>query len=117
MCGIAGIHSPDPAQHQAISAMARSLTHRGPDDEGFYRDTSIALGMTRLSIIDLETGLYPIRNEDDTLVLICNGEIYNSPELRDTLTSLGHRFKTETDVEVILHLYEEHGENLSLIHI
>ena len=117
MCGIAGIHSPDPAQHQAISAMARSLAHRGPDDEGFYRDTSIALGMTRLSIIDLETGLYPIRNEDDTLVLICNGEIYNSPELRDTLTSLGHRFKTETDVEVILHLYEEHGENLSLIHI
>jgi len=91
--------------------MARSLAHRGPDDEGFYRDTSIALGMTRLSIIDLETGLYPIRNEDDTLVLICNGEIYNSPELRDTLTSLGHRFKTETDVEVILHLYEEHGEN------
>ena len=56
--------------------MARSLAHRGPDDEGFYRDTSIALGMTRLSIIDLETGLYPIRNEDDTLVLICNGEIY-----------------------------------------
>ena len=91
--------------------MARSLEHRGPDDEGFYRDASISLGQTRLSIIDLETGLYPISNEDDTLVLICNGEIYNSPELRKSLISRGHRFRTRTDVEVILHLYEEHGDN------
>ena len=89
--------------------MTRALAHRGPDGEGYYRDSSIALGHRRLSIVDIEGGRQPITNEDETLVLICNGEIYNSPGLRADLLKAGHRFKTATDVEVILHLYEEHG--------
>ena len=111
MCGIAGILSPDPLQRERISAMAAALHHRGPDDQGYYRQGPITLAQTRLSIIDLETGHQPILNEDETLVLICNGEIYNSPELRKTLVDLGHRFRTRTDVEVILHLYEEYGDD------
>jgi asparagine synthase (glutamine-hydrolysing) len=78
---------------------------------GFFEDEGVALGHTRLSIIDLEGGAQPIPNEDETLQLVCNGEIYNSPELRRDLESKGHRFRTRTDVEVILHLYEEYGES------
>lgn len=111
MCGIAGILSPDPLQRERISHMAAALHHRGPDDQGYYRQGPITLAQTRLSIIDLETGHQPILNEDETLVLICNGEIYNSPELRKTLIDLGHQFRTRTDVEVILHLYEEYGDD------
>ncbi len=91
--------------------MTDVLAHRGPDDSGFYHDDYIALGQRRLSIIDLNTGRQPISNEDDTLQLVCNGEIYNSPRLRKELVANGHQFKTATDVEVILHLYEDHGEN------
>jgi asparagine synthase (glutamine-hydrolysing) len=109
MCGIAGITGPDRVT--AIVPMTEVLTHRGPDDSGFYHDDHIALGQRRLSIIDLNTGKQPISNEDGTLQLVCNGEIYNSPQLRKTLIAKGHQFKTATDVEVILHLYEEHGEN------
>ena len=109
MCGIAGITGPDRVT--AIVPMTEVLTHRGPDDSGFYHDDHIALGQRRLSIIDLSTGKQPISNEDGTLQLVCNGEIYNSPQLRKTLIAKGHQFKTATDVEVILHLYEEHGEN------
>jgi len=90
--------------------MTRCLIHRGPDGTGFYEDDRISLGHTRLSIIDLEGGAQPISNEDDNLQLVCNGEIYNSPLLRRQLLGRGHSFKTLTDVEVILHLYEEHGE-------
>ncbi len=109
MCGIAGITG---AQHgSAIQQMTDALVHRGPDDSGFFRDNEIALGQRRLSIVDLHTGHQPISNEDDSLQLVCNGEIYNSPELRDALKAKGHRFKTETDVEVILHLYEDHGDD------
>lgn len=89
--------------------MTRAVAHRGPDGEGYYRDADVALGHRRLSIVDLEGGRQPITNEDGTLVLICNGEIYNSPALRSELVKRGHRFKTATDVEVILHLYEEYG--------
>ena len=111
MCGIAGILSPDPEHRAAIERMTRALHHRGPDDQGHYHNGKIALGQTRLSIIDLQTGHQPISNEDDTLVLVCNGEIYNSPALHKALVEKGHRFRTRTDVEVILHLYEEHGDD------
>ena len=109
MCGIAGILSPD--KHDVITKMTEVLTHRGPDEHGYYHDDFISLGQRRLSIIDLAGGRQPISNETDTLYLICNGEIYNSPELRKQLISSGHTFKTSTDVEVILHLYEEYGRN------
>ncbi|MGV7225135.1 MAG: asparagine synthase (glutamine-hydrolyzing) [Nitrospinales bacterium] len=109
MCGIVGIMSS--GKEEAIKKMTDALFHRGPDDCGYYRDDFIALGQRRLSIIDLKTGRQPISNENDSINLICNGEIYNSPQLRMQLIQSGHRFKTSTDVEVILHLYEEHGKN------
>lgn len=107
MCGIAGIIST--SNKDVIYPMTRSMTHRGPDGEGFYTDDIIALGHRRLSIIDIEGGKQPIPNETGSLQLVCNGEIYNSPELRKELISRGHTFRTRTDVEVILHLYEDHG--------
>ena len=107
MCGIAGIISP--TQRERIYEMNAVLTHRGPDGEGVYQDNHIALGHRRLSIIDLEGGRQPISNESGELQLVCNGEIYNSPQLRQELIKKGHQFKTATDVEVILHLYEDHG--------
>ncbi|MGH8601804.1 MAG: asparagine synthase (glutamine-hydrolyzing) [Gammaproteobacteria bacterium] len=109
MCGIAGILSPD--KRGVITRMTETLSHRGPDSIGYFNDGAIALGHTRLSIIDLEGGKQPISNETDSIFLICNGEIYNSPELRDALIGRGHTFKTRTDVEVILHLYEEYGRD------
>lgn len=109
MCGIAGILSP--STRERITKMTDALVHRGPDGYGYYHDDHISLGHRRLSIIDLTGGQQPISNESGTLQLICNGEIYNSPELRNRLVASGHTFKTSTDVEVILHLYEDHGEN------
>lgn len=107
MCGIAGIISRN--NRDAIEPITAAMTHRGPDGKGFYFDDFIALGHRRLSIIDLHGGKQPIPNEAGTLQLICNGEIYNSPELRKQLVSRGHTFTTKTDVEVIVHLYEEYG--------
>jgi asparagine synthase (glutamine-hydrolysing) len=109
MCGIAGITGSQRAE--AIKKMTDVLVHRGPDDSGFYLDENIALGQRRLSIVDLHTGRQPISNENNNLQLVCNGEIYNSPQLRKELITRGHRFKTETDVEVILHLYEDFGDD------
>jgi asparagine synthase (glutamine-hydrolysing) len=109
MCGIAGIISDN--KREAIEKMTRVMTHRGPDEEGYYHDETVSLGQRRLSIIDLSGGRQPISNENDDIQLICNGEIYNSPGLRKRLIDSGHRFKTATDVEVILHLYEDHGED------
>ncbi|MFZ0456826.1 MAG: asparagine synthase (glutamine-hydrolyzing), partial [Ignavibacteriaceae bacterium] len=111
MCGIAGILSQNKEQRNCISDVTKSLSHRGPDNEGFYRDDNIALGQRRLSIIDLSNGNQPISNESGDLQLICNGEIYNSPDLRESLLKNGHHFKTSTDVEVILHLYEDFGKD------
>jgi asparagine synthase (glutamine-hydrolysing) len=110
MCGIAGIIFPE--RGDAIYKMVDALSHRGPDERGYYHDPDdhMSLGQCRLSIIDLSHGKQPISNETGSLYLICNGEIYNSPELRKELISLGHTFKTSTDVEVILHLYEEYGK-------
>jgi asparagine synthase (glutamine-hydrolysing) len=111
MCGITGIVGPCPERGAVVTRMTDSLIHRGPDDSGFLHDEQFSFGQRRLSIIDLAGGRQPITNEDDRLVLVCNGEIYNSPELREQLIKKGHRFKTATDVEVILHLYEEHGRD------
>ncbi|MEE9294094.1 MAG: asparagine synthase (glutamine-hydrolyzing) [Phycisphaerae bacterium] len=109
MCGIAGIVSSEGVDREALRRMADALRHRGPDDEGFLFKDEIGLAHRRLSIIDLETGHQPISNEDDTVWIIYNGEVYNYRELREELVASGHRFKTHTDTEVILHLYEAMG--------
>ncbi len=113
MCGIAGFLTDrallDP--QATLQRMTRSLRHRGPDDEGFYVDDRVGLGVRRLSIIDLETGHQPIANEDGTIWAVQNGEIYNFRTLRDQLERRGHRFRTRSDSEVIVHAYEEYGED------
>ena len=107
MCGIAGALGPEA--EPLTRRMTAAMVHRGPDDDGFHVGEGMALGFRRLSIIDLAGGAQPIFNETGEIALVCNGEIYNSPELRQRLLDAGHRFRTRTDVEVILHLYEEHG--------
>lgn len=112
MCGICGIYYFDTArfvENQALHKMCEKLIHRGPDDEGYYVQNNIGLGIRRLSIIDLETGHQPIFNEDKSKVIVCNGEIYNFPLLREELQHKGHKFQTKTDTETIVHLYEEQG--------
>ena len=109
MCGIAGIinHHADPEAGRIIHAMNQAQAHRGPDDSGVYLDDEVALGHRRLSIIDLTGGRQPIFNEDDTIGIVLNGEIYNYRRLREELEGRGHRFRTGTDAEVVVHLYEE----------
>ena len=94
---------------ELLTRMTDKLVHRGPDSAGYFVDHSVALGFRRLSIIDLESGDQPIYNEDGSLVLMCNGEIFNYLELKKVLIKKGHSFRTKSDVEVLLHLYEEHG--------
>jgi len=115
MCGIAGfVDSQRSAPEQALRAMCDAIVHRGPDEDGYYVRDGCAIGMRRLSIIDLSTGKQPIANEDETAWIVFNGEIYNFPELRDELIARGHRFRTKCDTETIIHLYEEWGvEGLS----
>src|SRR5262252_6509508 len=111
MCGIAGFVLRDQrAEVAAVRAMCDQIRHRGPDDEGFHVDGGCALGMRRLSIIDLASGHQPIANEDRSVWVVFNGEIYNYQELRDSLEKRGHRFQTTTDTETLVHLYEEEGE-------
>src|SRR4030043_618455 len=112
MCGICGFCSSDekPVDLNILKKMTRTLQHRGPDDEGHYTGEGVALGHRRLSIIDLDTGKQPIHNEDKTVYVVFNGEIYNFPELKKELENKGHRFYTKTDTEVLVHLYEEKGE-------
>lgn len=113
MCGIAGILTTGRRADELteiVSRMRDSLGHRGPDDVGLYADDGIALAHTRLSIIDLAGGRQPIANEDRTVFLVVNGEIYNYKSLRKELSARGHRFCTKTDSEVIVHLYEDHAE-------
>ncbi|MEO8754670.1 MAG: asparagine synthase (glutamine-hydrolyzing) [Casimicrobiaceae bacterium] len=113
MCGIYGILHLDgaPAALEPVRAMGRLSVHRGPDDEGIFSDGPLAMGMRRLSIIDIDGGHQPLSNADGTLWLVANGEIYNHRALRAALMAEGRRFKTDSDCETILHLYEKYGDD------
>lgn len=113
MCGIVGIvQGPGTQRPDAtlVRRMAGTIVHRGPDDEGIFEGDGVVLGMRRLSIIDLAGGHQPIANASGSAHIVCNGEIYNFRSLRETLQGRGHRFRTGSDVEVIVHLYDEHGD-------
>ena len=112
MCGIHGLFRLDGGRVESdvLAAMGRVTQHRGPDDQGWHVDGNCGIGMRRLSIIDLAGGHQPISNSDDTLWLVCNGEIYNFRELRAELQAAGYRFKTGSDSEVLLHLYDAEGD-------
>src|SRR4051812_33623097 len=111
MCGIAGYLSftEQNADLSVVRSMCSQIRHRGPDDEGTYVDGKCGIGMRRLSIIDLSTGHQPISNEDGSVWIVFNGEVYNYQELRRELIAKGHRFRTNSDTETIIHLYEEEG--------
>ena len=111
MCGICGFTGQPEQREDIIQKMTEVITHRGPDSDGLYMDDTIAMGFRRLSIIDLESGDQPITNEDGTLVLTYNGEIYNYKELRKELEEAGHNFSTTSDSEVLVHAFEEWGED------
>ena len=111
ICGIINFKDKSPVNPEILSKMMEAIIHRGPNDEGKFIENYAGLGIRRLSIIDIEGGHQPITNEDGTLVIVFNGEIYNFRELRQELINKCHKFKTFTDTEVILHLYEEKGEN------
>src|SRR5262249_49920299 len=112
LCGISGCLSLSGARAdpELIRRMTATLRHRGPDDEGFFVEGPVALGHRRLRIIDLATGRQPIANETGTVQVVLNGEIYNFAELRTRLEEKGHRFATRSDTEVIVHAWEEFGE-------
>ena len=111
MCGIAGYVSAlgEAWSEPVIERMADAIRHRGPDGSGFYRDTHAVLGHRRLSIIDLALGHQPMANEDETLWIVYNGEIFNHASLRPPLEAAGHRYSTHCDTETIIHSFEEHG--------
>ena len=111
MCGIVGVYWQNgrPADRHVVRTMTDALRHRGPDDEGVFLDGGFGFGMRRLSIIDLKSGSQPIGNEDGSVQVVLNGEIYNYRELSETLRRRGHALQTTSDTEVIVHLYEEHG--------
>ncbi len=112
MCGFCGYINKKEKNKEIINEMSKKIIHRGPDSEGLYTDDYINMAFRRLSIIDLNTGSQPIYNEDKTLVILFNGEIYNYQELKKDLIEKGHKFTTETDTEVILHGYEEYSEHI-----
>lgn len=112
MCGFVGFVDKEKNKKKIIKDMADMIKHRGPDSDGYFCDENVALGFRRLSIIDLNNGSQPIYNEDNTKVIVFNGEIYNYEELKTELLKCGHIFKTETDTEVLLHGYEEYREEL-----
>src|ERR671931_585372 len=110
VCGICGIASASgPADPERLARMSATLVHRGPDSDGTLVDGPVALAARRLAIIDLETGDQPIANEDSSIHVVQNGELYNYRELRAELEGSGHRFSTQGDTEVLVHLYEQHG--------
>src|SRR5215469_10847537 len=115
MCGIVGLIHRDgqtPVTDETISAMCAAIVHRGPDDQGALCAGPMGMGMRRLSIIDLAGGHQPIFNEDNSIAVVFNGEIYNYPELKRELVSAGHAFRTHSDTEVLVHGYEEWGDEL-----
>jgi asparagine synthase (glutamine-hydrolysing) len=103
---------PQEGARELLHAMCDRMTHRGPDSEGLMVTTGVALGMRRLAIIDLQTGEQPAWNEDQSVAVVLNGEIYNYRELRARLEAQGHQFRSESDTEVLPHLYEEHGQEM-----
>lgn len=114
MCGICGIFFSNRdwrVQCGALAAMNRTITHRGPDDEGFFLEENVGLAMRRLSIIDVKSGHQPLANENQDVWIVFNGEIYNHAALRADLESKGHRYQTRSDTETIVHLYEEYGRD------
>ena len=114
MCGICGVLQLDEGRQvsrENVEAMAHTLFHRGPDDGGFYFSPPVAFGFRRLSIVDLSGGHQPMSNEDSTVWIVFNGEIYNHASIRPDLERRGHRYKTRSDTETIIHLYEEYGED------
>jgi asparagine synthase (glutamine-hydrolysing) len=113
MCGICGIVSPSGAEPGRLAAMSTTLAHRGPDSDGAHVDGPVGLAARRLSIIDLETGDQPIANEDGSVVVVQNGELYDYREHRRELEAKGHTFRTSGDTEVLAHLYEQHGEGFA----
>jgi asparagine synthase (glutamine-hydrolysing) len=113
MCGICGVFHSDRSQRvnrATLAAMNRQIVHRGPDDDGFFVEENVGLAMRRLSIIDIQTGHQPLSNEDGNVWIVFNGEIYNHQDLRKDLESRGHRYRTRSDTETIVHLYEEYGK-------
>ncbi|KMQ52445.1 Asparagine synthetase [glutamine-hydrolyzing] [Chitinispirillum alkaliphilum] len=113
MCGIAGMYNSHPSfpfDRSVLGAMTGVLEHRGPDEEGFFVGENVALGQRRLSIVDLSGGTQPVRNEDGSVWVVFNGEIYNHPQLMESLRGKGHQFRSRCDTEVLVHLYEEMGE-------
>jgi asparagine synthase (glutamine-hydrolysing) len=113
VCGIAGkVSLTGPVSAATVEAMCDSQVHRGPDARGVHEADGVALGIQRLRVIDLETGDQPIYNEDGSVAVVLNGEIYNFAELREGLERRGHTFRTKGDTEVIAHLYEEQGPDL-----
>ena len=114
LCGICGIFSFDnsiPVEQNTLEKMCRALKHRGPDDQGTLIDGNVGIGNRRLDVIDLKLGHQPMTNEDSTIWIVYNGETYNFMELRESLIQKGHVFSSQSDTEVLIHLYEEKGEN------
>ncbi len=109
ICGIFNLMNDKKNEKYILENMLKTMFHRNSDGSGSLMMDEIALGFNRLSFIDLESGMQPIQNEDKTISMVCNGEIYNFQKLRTELKEKGHLFRTKTDVEVILHLYEEWG--------
>src|SRR5262245_49742143 len=113
MCGIAGWINLKPSHNDeaVLHSMCETIIHRGPDSEGIWMDDTVALGMRRLSIIDLHTGDQPVMSEDRSVIAMVNGELYNFREVRADLEKRGHKFVTQTDVEIVPHLYQIYGED------
>lgn len=112
MCGFTGYFGREENNTDVINKMVEAIRHRGPDSQAVYEDEKVSLGFARLSIIDLEGGTQPMTNEDDSMVLVFNGEIYNYQDIRKDLLEKGHIFKTNADTEVIIHGYEEYGQDI-----
>ena len=114
MCGICGVFYSDRTrrvERDTLAEMNQRIAHRGPDDDGFFVEANVGLAMRRLSIIDIKTGHQPIANEEENVWIVYNGELYNHQDLRKHLEARGHRYRTRSDTETIVHLFEEYGRD------